>query len=90
MPLTASVDVAAVATMAVGAGPTIAKAVAVVLAVVVVVGMALAVLSVWGQEIFFCIFIVFASGVYLKGTDESFLLSEDEPLTPNIDGVVAL
>ena len=26
----------------------------------------------------------------LKGVGESFILSEDEPLTPNIDGVVAL
>ena len=26
----------------------------------------------------------------LNGVDESFLLSKDEPLTPNIDGVVAL
>ena len=26
----------------------------------------------------------------LKGMGESFLLSEDEPLTPNIDGVMAL
>ena len=26
----------------------------------------------------------------LKGMDESLILSEDEPLTPNIDGVMAL
>jgi len=26
----------------------------------------------------------------LKGMGESFILSEDEPLTPNIDGVMAL
>ena len=26
----------------------------------------------------------------MKGMGESFLLSEEEPLTPNIDGVVAL
>ena len=47
--------------------------------------------SVWGQEVF-CKFRVFyfASGVQLKGMGESFLLSGDEPLTPNIDGVVAL
>ena len=48
------------------------------------------ILSVWGQD-FFCIFIFyFASGVQLKSMDEIFLLSGDEPLTPNIDGVVAL
>ena len=28
--------------------------------------------------------------VLLKGMGQSFLLSEDEPLTPNIDGVMAL
>ena len=53
MPLTASMSVATAVIMVVGAVPTIAKAVAVVLAVVIVVGMALAVLSVWGQEFFF-------------------------------------
>ena len=29
-------------------------------------------------------------GMLSKGMGESFLLSEDEPLTPNIDGVMAL
>ena len=29
-------------------------------------------------------------GMLLKGMGESFLLSEDEPLTPNIDGAMAL
>ena len=28
--------------------------------------------------------------VLLKDMDESFLLSEDEPITPNINGVVAI
>ena len=28
--------------------------------------------------------------VLLKGMGETFLLSKDEPLTPNIDGVMAL
>ena len=28
--------------------------------------------------------------VLLKGMGEGFLLSKDEPLTPNIDGVMAL
>ena len=35
--------------------------------------------------IFFALF-----GMLLKGMGERFLLSEDEPLTPNIDGVMAL
>ena len=40
---------------------------------------------------FFCIFIFYVlTVVLLKGMGESFLLSEDEPLTPNIDGVMAL
>ena len=49
-------------------------------------------LSVWGQLIiFFPVFIFNAYfGLLLKGMDESFILSEDEPLTPNIDGVMAL
>ena len=49
-------------------------------------------LSVWGGlNYFFSIFIFYASfGLLSKGMGESFLLSEDEPLTPNIDGVVAL
>ena len=38
-------------------------------------------LSVWGEQII---------GILLKGMGETFILSEDEPLTPNIDGVVAL
>ena len=29
-------------------------------------------------------------GMLLKGMGERFLLSKDEPLTPNIDGVMAL
>ena len=29
-------------------------------------------------------------GILSKGMVESFLLSKDEPLTPNIDGVMAL
>ena len=50
------------------------------------------ILSVWGQLIiFFPIFIFYAYfGMLLKGMGESFILSKDEPLTPNIDGVVAL
>ena len=49
------------------------------------------ILSVWGQETFFCILIFyFANGVQLKGMGESLLLSKDEPLTHNIDGVMAL
>ena len=49
-------------------------------------------LSVWGQLINFPpIFIFYAYfGMVLKGMGESFILSEDEPLTPNIDGVMAL
>ena len=38
------------------------------------------ILSVWGGLI----------GMLLKSMGESFLLSKDEPLTPNIDGVMAL
>ena len=39
----------------------------------------------------FCIFIFnVLTIVLLKGAGLSFLLSEDEPLTPNIDGVTAL
>ena len=50
------------------------------------------VLSVWGQEIyFFSIFFFYALfGMLLKGMGERFLLSKDEPLTPDIDGVMAL
>ena len=50
-------------------------------------------LSVWGQLIFcFSIFIFMPdlACYYIKGMGKSFLLSKDEPLTPNIDGVVAL
>ena len=43
------------------------------------------------RNIFFSIFIFYALfGVLLKGTGERFLLSKDEPLTPDIDGVMAL
>ena len=50
------------------------------------------ILSVWGgQNYFFSVFIFYARfGMLLKGMGESFLLSEDEPLTPNIDGLMAL
>ena len=50
------------------------------------------VLSVWGQKYIFLHlrFFIFASGVQLKGTGESFLVSKDELLTPNIDGLMAL
>ena len=44
---------------------------------------------VW-TKLFFSIFIFYALfGMLLKGMGESFLLPEDEPLTPNINGVVA-
>ena len=40
---------------------------------------------------FFCIFIFYVlTVVLLKGMGESFVLSKEEPLTPNIDGVMAL
>lgn len=43
------------------------------------------------RNIFFCIFIFYvSSGVELKGMVESSLLSEDEPLNRDIDGVMAL
>ena len=43
------------------------------------------------RNIFICIFNFYvASGVQLKGMIESFLLSKDEPLTPNIDEVMAV
>ena len=50
------------------------------------------ILSVWGGlNIFFSIFIVYAwFGMLSTGRSESFLLSKYEPLTPNIDGVMAL
>ena len=42
-------------------------------------------------KLFFSIFIFYAwFGVLLKGMGESFLLSKDEPLTSDIDGVMAL
>ena len=48
-------------------------------------------LSVWGKEIFFCIFVFYVSiGVLLKGMIKSCLLSKDEALTPNIDKVMAV
>ena len=49
-------------------------------------------LSVWGQEIIsFCVFNFYAtSGVILKSMIESSLLSKDEPLTSNIDEVMAV
>ena len=51
----------------------------------------IAVLSVWGQLKIFSICIFYAwFGMSSKGIGESFLLSEDEPLTPNIDGVMVL
>ena len=51
----------------------------------------LLILSVCPGLIFFCIFIFnVLTVVLLKGTGFSFLLSDDEPLTPNIDGVMAL
>ena len=51
-----------------------------------------ALLSVWGQLIiFFPTFIFYAYFVMLlKGMGESFILSKDEPLNPNIDEVMAL
>ena len=50
------------------------------------------ILSVWGQEIYiFSIFIFHALFcMLLKGMSERILLSKDEPLTPDIDGVMAL
>ena len=43
------------------------------------------------KYIFFSVFIFYACfGMLSKGIGESFILSEDEPLTPNIDGVMAL
>ena len=49
------------------------------------------ILSVWGeQNYFFCFHFYALVGMLLKDMDESFLLSKDEPLTPNIDGVMAL
>ena len=49
------------------------------------------ILSVWGQEIYFSLFSFYALfAMLLKGMGERFLLSKDEPLTPSIDGVMAL
>ena len=54
-------------------------------------GAGISLLSVWGQLIFFSIFTFYALfGMLSKGMVKSFLLSEDESLTPNIDGVMAL
>ena len=52
----------------------------------------LTILSVWNQVIYLLLFSFFCAlfGMLLKGMGEIFLLSKDEPLTPNIDGVVAL
>ena len=48
-------------------------------------------LSVWGGQNYFSILILYTwFGVLLKDMDESFLLSKDEPLILEIDGVVAL
>ena len=42
-------------------------------------------------KLFFFLFHFYAwFGMVFKGMGESFLLSKDEPLTPNIDGVMAL
>ena len=49
------------------------------------------VLSVWGGlNYFFCFHFYARFGTLLKGMGKSFLLSKDEPLTPNIDGVMTL
>ena len=51
----------------------------------------LALLSVWGQEIVFLYFHFYVLiGVLLKDIVESCLLSKNELLTPDIDGVMAL
>ena len=43
------------------------------------------------DKIIFSIFIFYSwFGMLLKGVGESFLMFKDEPLTPNIDGVMAL
>ena len=47
-------------------------------------------LSVWGGLTFFYFHFYALFGVLLKSMGESFLLSDDEPLTPNIDGVKVL
>ena len=49
------------------------------------------ILSVWSQEIFFCILMFCVKrGVQLKGVAKISLLSKDECLTPNIDEVMAV
>ena len=52
----------------------------------------LSILSVCGQAIYFFSIFFFNAlfGMLLKGMGERFLLSKDEPLTPDIDGVMAL
>ena len=47
-------------------------------------------LSVWGQEIYFFSISYASFGILVKGMGESFLLSKDEHLTLDIDGVMAL
>ena len=44
----------------------------------------------WSTNIFFCFHFYDWFSMLLKGMGESFLLSEDGPLTPNIDGVMGL
>ena len=49
------------------------------------------IMSVCPGLIFFCIFIFYVLTVFLlKGMGESFLLFKDEPISPNIDEVMAL
>ena len=43
------------------------------------------------EIIYLSIIVIFASkGMFLKGTDDRFLLSQDEQLTPDIDEVVVI
>ena len=43
------------------------------------------------DKIIFSVFTFYARfGIFSKGMGERFLLSKDEPLTPDIDGVMAL
>ena len=45
----------------------------------------------WVKKCIFSVFIFYALfGMLLKGMGEKFLLFRDEPLTPVIDGVIAL
>ena len=44
----------------------------------------------FGVKNFFYFHFYALFGVLLKGMGERFLLSKDEPLTPDIDGVMAL